>query len=598
MPLCRRCPNLKLIRRALSPFRKLLSVIGWMIYGLVAFSCGVFAADSDLLRPIDLIGRDVALLGEVHQPRALWNEFRESEFFHRLEQAESYPNLLKVGPVKKWLEVDQKVTESTGSSLTQLLLDLSSQELIFAVYLTDSCQPEGVLVTRADDAATVGRVLQTWEQLEPKITSESLSHQGRTYFRRSAVGPRKSTLYYVSFDDVFTMSDHENRIQQVIDFYQSRSQKIGSSTETPSRFRDEELYQRLTPAEAAPVAAVRLMIPFQAWDKLVQESPPDDEVEAWLKRCWPTFEAVTMGMQWEQGVHVAAHLHLYADKTNDRWKAWCAVTPKADDFLATLPADAVLAAAGGWNFKALWSTLQGVVPEREQQDWRKPRRVLQSLLGGRDLLDQIIPALLYDVRFYIVPAPDEQRIPWEGVLSCRFPPEEQTSGLSSALDQAFLSGLTMLSVHLNEKNTEDDLVVVKSDVSETSTFRWLETTKPWRLAYRLTTQELTVARFIQTLQRDESSKSTASPQSSFSALRDRWFPEAGQFLCVNVRLWRDQKAGSSSARILARPQKDETRAVRHWSQQLLELCDTAYLATQFEPSTLTIRFGVQTDTPR
>src|SRR5262249_7991154 len=153
-----------------------------------------------------------------------------------------------------------------------------------------------------------------------------------------------------------------------------------------------------------------------------------------LLRQWPKVAAVTADLRTTDGLHSQVQFHLHADQTDARWKAWSASTPNPAAVLAQLPANAVLAVGGGVHFGPLWETLQELMPEHDREGFQRGMRFARGFLGGRDLMQDVFPALLNDVGLTVVPSEQPgELIPFEAVLECRFPPAEKTRGLHLAL---------------------------------------------------------------------------------------------------------------------------------------------------------------------
>jgi hypothetical protein len=553
------------------------SALGWLVSlaGLLGATASI--AEDVPTRAVDLVGSEAALVCEVRRPKEAWEEFRRGELFRRLEQNALYPRVRQSEPLRQWFELERVVQEATGAALSTHLLDLCSQEAVLAVYFSQANQPEGVLLTRADDAATVQRVLQAWQQLEPKASTHTLTHRGQSYVRRTHGGGRKSQLYYVTFGDVFALSDQEARIREVIDL---RGGSGSAAADRPRRFRETAVYERTTPlAGSEPVA--RLILPTAAWERTLREAPESDAGAVFLQRIWPAIEALTVELTSNQGLHLKATLHLRGDLVDERWNAWSASPPTAEAFLATVPPDAVLAAAGGIAFSPLWSLAQELASPSDREEWRRPRKILQGLLGGRDLFDEILPPLCRDVGLYLVVRPGRHDdVPLDGVIICRFP-EEKPFDLHVALDQGLAAGLAFLSLRLNEKHPDEDRATVRSETADDGVLRWLETSRPLRLACQVTPSQLALSRSIETLREYLAGGDGGS---NFPRYRNKWFADTGQFVCLDARRWRASSAAAGER--MAKANGDDV------PRAFLSLCDVAFLAARFERERFTLWAGV------
>ncbi|MFO0918296.1 MAG: hypothetical protein U0872_08280 [Planctomycetaceae bacterium] len=303
-----------------------------------------------------------------------------------------------------------------------------------------------------------------------------------------------------------------------------------------------------------------------------------------MSRWWPAIDAITATIRLDDGFTADFQVQLNESKTDENWRAWCTVTAHPQEFLSSVPRDAFLVAAGSLTLKPLFQLAQELAADKDRAEWQKTRRIARSLLGGHDPLDEVLPALGEQVGLYLVrraaPAGD---LPFDGVLTSRFSPAATAAGMHLALDPALSAGLVLLSADCAEKFAGDDPPIVRSELSEGKSLRWLETAKPIRLAYQLTSQGLTVARSVELLRQHLAVGKERPDSSPLQQLAETRFPEAEQFLCVDVRRFREASENGDA---------DSGAPPRFPSwKPWLELCDSAYLATRFDPAAVTIQVG-------
>lgn len=542
-----------------------------LLGGLSSLPAETFGKDP--ARPLELVGSDAALVLEVQRPKSAWEKFRQGELFHRLERFAPYQQLLKSDGYRHWQQMEQAVADATGAPLSSQLLDLWARELVLTVYFSADNRPEGVLLSQSETADVVQRFLETWQKLEPNVSPQPLSHRGQMYFLRPAHGSRHTNTYYVALGAVVAISDQEARIRQVIELHQADPAK------SSQRLTQDTVYRRAVPPADKP-AAVRLTLLARPWVKVWQDAAQSDAGAVLLRRFWPAIEALTLELHAEEGLHLAGRLFLNPDRTDDLWKAWSAATPSPHDFLAAVPKEAVLAAAGGVHLKPLWKFLRDLAPERDRESWEKGRRIARGFLGGRDLIDDVLPALASDMGLYLVPAAERDSLfPYDGVAVFRFPNDEKSAGLHLALDQAFSAGMALLSIQSAEQHPDREAPVVRSDVAEGKIVRWLDTSLPVRVAYQLTPTELTVSRSVKSLRRHLAAQSSPSASTAFSVAQDKWFPECGPFVYVAARKLREEKNTGG------------VEPPRPWIEQVWQLLDGAYVGAKFEGERATIRMG-------
>jgi hypothetical protein len=534
------------------------------------FLAGVLSAE---ILPVDLVGADAGLVIEVHDPLRTWNEFQQDELFRRWSATSLARDVANSEPMKRWREIDVQVTEATGVSLTDQLTELCARELVLALFLPPTGEPQGVLITRASSPAAIERFVATGAALDPDITIQTHEHRGEKYFSRLTAGPKQTRLFYVSFGDVFALSDHEPRIQQVIELKQSPAK----ATNPSPRMTSVEAYRMAANSESQSPAALRAVLVAAPWQRVWQESAENDAGAAWMAKTWPAIHAISVDVRTEVGLHVVSQVHVDPDRTGKDWQAWTASTPSPQQFLVAVPPAAVLAAAGGVHFQPLMKTVSEIASESDREGFKRGRRLLRGFLGGKDLFTDILPALTHDFGMYLVPAEHVQRQTFSSmaVLQFRFPPQPEAKEMFLALDQALSSGLALISAQANEADGDGEPTTVHSDVAEGKILRWLQSPQPIGVAYQLTPEGLLISRTPELLRSHQTERPADAASSVFLAARDKWFPDAGQILVVDVERLRHLHDSQLTQQ-----------------GELLSLCDLAYFAMQMDVKRLTVRVGL------
>lgn len=572
------------------------SAPAWMVLFLAGLILPPLrAADPRGIRPVELVGSEAAVICELSQPKANWDSFRQSELFRRFVRSGFHDELLNTPGFRHWQQIEAAVTAAVGQSLSSQLLDLFSREVVLAAYLSPQNQPQGVLIAQAENSAAVERFLQTWKALEPNVAAQPLKFQGQTYYLRPASAGRKANLFYVTFNNVFAVSDHESRIQQVIELQRSVT---GGSRSRPEVITQHSAYLRAASETTESKSPIRLLLLARAWDGVWQDASEKDAGAQLLRRCWPAIEAITVDVRASDGLHVELRGLINEHQTGERWHAWSKPTPDPRAFLEHLPADAVLVAAGGIHLQPLWQTLAELASERDRAAWKKGRRILQGILGGRDLLDDVLPALTHQFGLYVVPLTEGNDVfPFDGVLTVQLPQTERSSDLYLSLDQALSSALTLLAVQSAEKFSDDEPATVHVDLSGNTIARWLQTQRPFRVAYEATPKMIRLSRTKERLQ--ERPRSAGNPEKSeFISFAKRWPSAPDLYVGLNLRLLREKFPAGAASSFLARPRATEDSATKPNPLAALELGDMVYLTAQFEPSRFSLRLGVVVESLR
>lgn len=548
---------------------------------LIFGSAGVLhAADATYWHPSMLVGSDAGLMLEVAAPKKAWENFQQTELYQRWKQTSLAELAQQSQPLQQLREWDAKTAELTGTPLMQQLSELSANGLVLAAYLPAEGEPQGILIARASSAEAVERFMQTLEKHDPEIKFETHEHRGDKYLSRLTSSGKQTRLYYVAHRELFALSDREPRIQQVLDLRRAMLQQPKSPSAELPRLTELKAYRQAANTPDEPFPSARLVLIAAPWQRVWQESASKDAFAAWLNKIWPAVFAITVDLRTQDGLHLVGRVHLDPEKTGERWQAWIASTTNPQEFLTHVPANAVLAAGGGIHFQPLMETLGDIASDSDREGFKRGRKLLRGFLGGKDLFNDILPALTYDIGMYVVPRENASGWPFDGVVQFRFPPQVEGKELVVALDQALSSGLTLLSAQANEKNDDDEPATVHSDVADGKILRWLQSSLPIEVAYRLTPEGLTVSRTPAALRALDAEKPADPASSALQAAREKWFAEARQVLIVDVRKLRE----------LSPPAGDDARSERQL--ELLSLGDIAYLATQMDAKRLTIRLGM------
>lgn len=564
---------------------------------LIALGCVLVVGRESRLKaaevsPLDLVADSAALCLEVTSVEATWKQMEQSRLASRVKTFPPFERFVRGPGFQQWLLVERYATQATGLPLSEHLLGLCSESLVVAVHLPDAARPQGVAIARARDAATLRRALEAWDKLEPNHVDKPRQHRGQAYMQRLKSSGLKEALYYTVFDRTLVFSDQEGLVRQAIELHEaalSRGDRRESAGTSPRSLGESDLYRRAQ-ARLRKNAAAHLFVNARSWDKPLQDGAKNDPDAAGVLKVWRHVAALTASLRFDEGLGLEVVAELDRERLSSDWLRFVGSSQLASPWSERIPREALLAVCGHADVRPLIGWWLTVAPEAQSDDFTRGRRVLRTLLGGRDFLDDVLPAVLSDVTICVVSGRDAtaNQPPADVTAMLSWLPQPagaDTPELAASLDNALQFGMNFLAGQLAHDRPESR-VVVAAETSSTSTLRWLKGLSLWEPAYRVGSHRLTLSSSRSRLISEEPSPSQndSTPHSQRLAKHEqRFFPGATQLVWLDSAQARDALARHSDwiATMLSQQSPESkpkvaARLVR--VGEVLQLFDAAFLA--------------------
>ena len=567
--------------------------------------------------PLDLVTDSAAVCLEVPNLDATWQRMERSRLAERVRAFAPFQRLLLGAGFQQWTAIENHVTQMTGLPLSEQLRGLCAESLVLAVYLPEGAKPQGMMIARARDAATLSRSVAALNKLEPQHVDQPQQHLGQTYIKRLKSPKSKEVLFYVLFDRTLVLSDHEPLVRQAIEMQQAavahaESQKAIDGT--IRTLRESPAY-RAARARLPENGVAFVHVNSRAWDKTLREGAKNDNEAAVVLEVWRCVSALAGSLRFDEGLALDVVAELDRTQLPSGWTEFVrsteVSTPQtlADSrWSERIPAAALLAVSGGVDVRPLITTWLAVDPGVKSNDFVRTRRVLMSLLGGRDLIVDVLPALLSDITVH-ASAPEQvadRAAPFELLGQFSWVPKTTSNDdepkLAASLDNALSFGLNFLGAYFSSENPESH-IVVRSNGDGTTMRRWLEGLPVWEPGYGVVADRLFVASSKTELLRVSSMPASLPKQAGSTRLNDharRFFTAATQLVWFDSNQTRAALAKHSdwiATTLAGRSEKSkpgiQTRLSRF--SEVLQLFDAAFLAGSLHDDHLRVSLGVALD---
>lgn len=571
--------------------------LGFVLIGL---NCLGIATASEPLSALDLVSADVALCVEIPRFNETLADLETSPFIERLRAFPMAQRLLEGRGFDQWRKMDQQSAKLTGTPLSTQLRALFANSLVVAISVPAAGPPEGILIGESTDEAGVKSGFATWDQLEPKRILTAKTYRGHAYQHRKRHPNAPDELFVVTSGRWFAISDREARIHAVIDRYLDATAADAGRTHSNS-LRHSALFvknrQRLKEGCTA-----YFYLNARSWDRDLKmlsrdEHDPINPMEIW-KHC----KAVSASLDIEQGPVCDAVVDLETENLPPEWTQVVAAAKGLPSWAGRVPADAIVAVSGHWEVTSLIAFVMNRIPPRDRDEVSKIRRIAQSLLGGHDVLDVVVPALVRDLCGYIVTRVDDRsrRVVLDGAIAFQLDPRDD-KGFSADVFQGLRTGITLLAACFSAEGTE--VVVAKHERLEEGLVSYLSGVAPFSWACGLNENQIVVAasrqRALQMMAKFTSNES--NPRLGEHARR--YFPDANQLIWCDAtlaRLMLDQSP-ADMARLFA---GNSARGVVAWENRfeqlrpILSLVDSIFIAGRIEADHFRVTFGGALDAPK
>jgi hypothetical protein len=501
-------------------------------------------------------------------------QFRDSPLFGRIQQSPLARQWLAGKEFAKLDRLRAGLEQLTATPLPKLLHDLFGEAVVLAIYLPETGEPAGVLLTHVAEPAVVDRVLSALQRAEPQRETVTLTHAGQTYFRqtRPASGERAAeVLYFVRLERILALTDKEPLIRRILERRQHPETTLPESA----------AFQTARDSLTDEPAAWAYLNP-RAWDRVWQQADAAPPLPFGI---WQRCRGVIAGLHVQEGA-VLELLVQYEPGT----AAGTAATEAGSlgqQFLENVPQSAVMALALNVPPALLGQALQKAVAQKNRADFEKFRRVLRGLLLGQDLFDEVLPALGASWGGYVLlePEPATGRFPATGVLEFSFAAGEPDAGpatVHAALENALRFAWNLWAT-IHNSRPRGGLAVVRTQSDADRPLRWIDRLGGFQPTFALTRDQLILATSPEVLLKEPAREPRLVEDRAFQQWRTHWFDAEPQLAFVNLQRlrWFVDEHQEDLVRQMSRHSAADSEPLRQRVQSLrglLGLLDAVFLA--------------------
>lgn len=629
---------------ALTPALRCPKVLAFTTFAFLLFPFRTILEAAEM-HPLDLVPESVALYIEIPNAASNVKRIVESKL---AERAKSFPPLqqfVQGSGIQQWNKIEKAVEGVSGKPLTDLILGACSESVVIAVSIPDDSNPKGVVIARAREAAAIEQAIETWRRLSPKQIEETRRHLNRDYIRRAKSSNSEDAIFFAIINRLLVLSDQEEPILTAIKLHESAQNKLTSPTESkPLRRSINEADIHRSSRQKLPVDAIAyLHIPARRWDRVLNEGARKDPESVPFVEAWKHVDSLNAALRFDEGFTLDAFLQLDQDHLPAIWKEVATLNHSTSklsgitkneqhvalndsetktSWSSVLPQNAVLAICGRSNFKPLLTWWTNSAKEAKQDEFIRNRRILKSLLLGRDFFDEVFPTVLNQVTMVATSteAPDPQTAPfdvtghfkWSHLINSDSS-SPNSNQLHRSIDNGLLFGMNYVSAYLAHQSPESR-VQVNSEESTSDTLRWLDGFAQWQPAYRIDSTSLTITSSKSRL--NESSlrlrirgedahkvndaDSTTGSSRRLAAFESRFFPDVTQLIWLDsnqarkvLTTHREWIVSNVSQR--SREPRELIASRLNRVVEVLGLFDGAFIASKIELDSLTVKFGFALD---
>jgi len=502
----------------------------WMSFAVALIAGRVHAAES-LAQYVD---DRVALYAEVNHLDADWTALEASELGRRWKTTPLALGLQAAPMMQRWEQLDQKLAQKSGQTLTQHLRRLFSQTVALALFLPESGEPQALLLARGESATTMQETIATWNRLESQVQVSTKTAGQQSYFARTA---GSTTVYYALIDDVFWLSDQEDLVRQSVSHY--------GPAESSATLMQDATFASAWPTQVPAGSLVAYLAP-RRWDLALQSVDDNSFASTKLMQAWQSVTSVIARVSLNaDGPSAELLATLDAEAVSEGWKLWCgSAKQSATLWQSPLPADAILAMGGRMDPVPVVQGLRALMPPGEQLEWDRAMRIARSVFLDQEPWSAIGRTLLNDWGCYLVMRPLTEQTPvrqhpFVAVWTSHFPQDRLSRELRDALENAISFSLNLAMVGLNSQPTGGTTSLQKSRSSDEH--HWKFTGRPeGELSVSLRDSRLEISTSVLELDRQAKSPRAALEQTPLSAAATERLQSSAFGIWCHVRELRQQ----------------------------------------------------------
>ncbi len=569
-----------------------------LLTGLLGLLLVLFASTAktmavETLSTLDLVTDDAAFCLEIPSLDETWGRLESGPMMNRLQSFPPYQRFLVSHGFQQWQAVEEHVTKQTGSKLSAQLLDLFGKSLVLAIYVPPTGNPRGILIGEAIDAAAIQMAIATWNKLEPTEVISTKSHHGRRYSQRKKHATAAESLFIATSDRWFAVSDHETLIQDVIDRFASLTSDTPRSSVNDTLRQSPLFAQNRQRLKADSVAYVH--VNARPWDHGLEESSRGTNDPIDMAAIWKHVTVVSACLRIDRGIVCDAVVELDTARLPHGWSQFVATASSKPSWIRRVPAEALLAIEGRAELAPLIRHMLNQVPSNDRAELAKNRRIAQSIFGGQDVLDSILPTLAREFGGFVTTRTDDRtnKVTLDGALGFTLD-SLGDAGMLLDLDHGLDSGLSLLAAYLSAEGK--NVVTIRREQNESTRLRSMSETAPFPVGYGFKGTSLVVAGSRGRLRQTLDSLDEASSHPRLAEHSSRFFSGTNQLIWFDVARTREvlEQNGPDLDQLFAHGSADETsNLVKRFEQfrQHLGLVDALFVAGHIASDHVRVVFG-------
>ncbi len=565
-------------------------------------TCAAVTSAAEPLTVLDLVGADAAFCLEVPHLDESWSLIEASPLMKRLRAFPAFQRFLESRSFQQWQEVEEKVSKQTGQKLSVQVRSLFGKSLVLAVYVPSQGEPRGILIGEATDAKAVDTAVATWNQMEPNEVTSVKTHRGQRYFHRQKHANARDGAFFVTSDRWFAISDQEGLIQDLI----GRLLSVAAANTQPpvdGSLRESPLFLR-NRQRLKTDAAAYLFISARPWDRGLEESSRNEKEPINPAAIWKHVSTVSASLQIDGGLVCDAVVELDATHLPNGWSEFVATAASDVVWSRRVPVEALFAVSGHLEISSAIRFMMSQIESRDRAELAKNRRMAQSLLGGNDLLEVVLPVLARNFFGYVVPRRDDRtkRMVLDGSLGFILGSSADEKLLKDVV-QGLETALNLLAVYFSAEGK--NAVFVRHEMQDSMQLSFLSELAPFPIGYGVKEQTLVIAGSQERVRQtfgllDQVDMHPGGTRSRLSEHSQRLFPRANQLIWFDAANARQLliNQGVDLARLFSQGSQEESARLASRLEQarpFLELIDSLFVAGRIESDHVRITFGAGLD---
>jgi len=331
------------------------------------------------------------------------------------------------------------------------------------------------------------------------------------------------------------------------------------------------------------------------WDRSLQEASNGQDKPISPASIWKHISYVSCCLQFDRGIVCETIVELDKSNLPREWSQFVMTASGTATWGPRIPAEALLAFGGHLELAPfVQQILDQILPE-ESRDFWKYRRAAQSLLGGQELFDVVLPALARDFCGYVSSNSDPRtkRIALDGMLGFTLDSPADDKLLQN-VNNGLETAVKLLAAYFSAET--QDVVVVNREKSESTQICWTSPESPFPVAVGIKERTLVVTGSRERLLQSFDVQIPTRRPTRLAEHSSRYFPNANQLAWFDLAQTRKllKSNGSEIAGLLGQSSDDDRQRLESRFEQIaptLELFDSLFVAGRIQYDHIHITYG-------